>query len=74
MGNWTVSDVLNSRMIYGATPEELLKLLEIAKHAASLAAAVHRRAIDSGGFEFDTKSKMCEGSFITRKWSQYLKT
>ena len=36
MGNWTVSDVLNSRMIYGATPEELLKLLEIAKHAASL--------------------------------------
>jgi myo-inositol-1(or 4)-monophosphatase len=35
---------------------ELLELLEIAKHAARLAAAVHRRAINSRGFKFDTKS------------------
>ena len=39
---------------------ELFELLEIAKHAASLAAAVHRRAIDSGGVKFDTKSSTCD--------------
>jgi myo-inositol-1(or 4)-monophosphatase len=35
---------------------ELLELLEVAKNAARLAAAVHRRAIDSGSVKFDTKS------------------
>ena len=35
---------------------ELLELLEIAKHAADLAAAVHHRAMNSGSFKFDTKS------------------
>ena len=39
---------------------KLLELLEIAKHAASLAAAVHRRAMDSDGFKFDTKSSTCD--------------
>ena len=39
---------------------DLLELLEIAKHAAFLAAAVHRRAMDSGGLEFDTKSSTCD--------------
>ena len=35
---------------------DLFELLEIAKHAAGLAAAVHRRAMDSGNLKFDTKS------------------
>lgn len=35
---------------------ELLELLEIAKNAASQAAAVHRRAMESGSLKLDTKS------------------
>jgi myo-inositol-1(or 4)-monophosphatase len=38
------------------TKEELFELLDIAKHAATLAAAVHRLAIDAGNFQVDTKS------------------
>jgi len=34
---------------------ELLELLTIAKHAASLAAAVHRRALVAGDIKVDTK-------------------
>ncbi len=40
--------------------EELSKLLEIAKHAASLAAAVHRRAIEVGGLNVETKRSTCD--------------
>lgn len=36
--------------------DELSELLEIAKHAASLAAAVHRRALDANNLKVDTKS------------------
>ena len=39
---------------------ELLELLEIAKHAAGLAAAVHSRAMDLGSVEFDTKNSSCD--------------
>ena len=35
--------------------EELFELLEIAKHAASLAAVVHRRAIQTGNIQAETK-------------------
>ena len=35
---------------------KLFELLEVAKNAARLAAAVHRRALDSGNVKFDTKS------------------
>jgi myo-inositol-1(or 4)-monophosphatase len=35
--------------------EELSELLEIAKYAASLAAAVHRRAMEKDGFNVETK-------------------
>ena len=38
------------------TKSELLELLEIAKNAASQAAAVHRTAMNSGSLKFDTKS------------------
>ena len=37
------------------TKEELFELLEVAKHAAGLAAAIHRRAIDAGQVEAETK-------------------
>lgn len=36
--------------------EELSELLELAKHAASLAAAVHRRAIGEAGLDVNRKS------------------
>lgn len=39
---------------------ELFELLEIAKHAAGLAAAIHRRAMFSGSAKFDTKSSTCD--------------
>ena len=39
---------------------DLFELLEIAKHAAGLAAAVHRRAMDSDKLKFDTKSSTCD--------------
>ena len=39
---------------------ELLELLEVAKHAAGLAAAVHGRAMHSGKLKFDTKSSNCD--------------
>ena len=39
----------------GLTREELSELLELAKHAARRAAAVHRRAMESVGFSVDTK-------------------
>ena len=42
------------------TKTELLELLEIAKHAARLAAAVHRRAMNSARLKFDTKSSTCD--------------
>ena len=38
------------------TKNELISLLEIAKHAANLAAAIHQRAIESRSFKIDTKS------------------
>ena len=38
------------------TKNELISLLEIAKHAANLAAAIHWRAIESRNFKIDTKS------------------
>ena len=37
------------------TKEELFELLEIAKHAARLGAAIHRRALDEGKVEAETK-------------------
>ena len=39
---------------------DLFELLDIAKHAASLAAAVHRQAIQQGNFEFDTKASLSD--------------
>lgn len=40
--------------------EALSELLEIAKRVASLAAAVHRRAMEEGKFNVDTKSSTCD--------------
>lgn len=40
--------------------DELSELLEIAKHAASLAAAVHWRAMETGSFDVETKSSTCD--------------
>lgn len=40
--------------------EELSELLDIAKRAASLAAAVHRRANEAGGLNVETKSAACD--------------
>ena len=40
--------------------EEVSALFDIAKCAASSAAAVHRRAIGEGGFSVDTKSSTCD--------------
>lgn len=40
----------------GLMKEELSELLELAKYAASLAAAVHRRAMEAARFKVDTKS------------------
>ncbi len=40
----------------GLLREELFELLELAKHAARRAAAVHRRAAEAVGFSVDTKS------------------
>lgn len=40
--------------------EELSELLEIAKCAASLAAAVHRRAMEAGELNVDTKRSACD--------------
>ena len=42
------------------TKTELLELLDLAKNAAGLAAAVHRRAMNSGNLKFDTKSSTCD--------------
>jgi len=42
------------------TKKELFELLEIAKHAASLAAAVHRHAMDAGNLKVDTKTSTCD--------------
>jgi myo-inositol-1(or 4)-monophosphatase len=42
------------------TKKELFELLEIAKHAASLAAAVHRHAMDAGNLKVDTKRSTCD--------------
>ncbi|HEX6732246.1 MAG TPA: inositol monophosphatase family protein [Pyrinomonadaceae bacterium] len=39
---------------------ELFELLEIAKHAASLAAAVHRRALNDGDIKVDTKRSISD--------------
>ena len=44
--------------------EELFQLLEIAKHAASLAAAIHRKAIRTGNIETETKSSSSD--LVTR--------
>ena len=40
--------------------EELSELLEIARHAASRAAAVHRRAMGSGELKVETKRSACD--------------
>ncbi len=55
--------------------EELSELLDLAKYAASLAADVHRHAIDAGKFNFDTKrstfdlvteiDRQAEGELVT---------
>jgi len=42
------------------TKQELLQLLEIAKRAASLAATVHRRAMNAGDLKVDTKRSTCD--------------
>ena len=40
--------------------EELFGLLELAKHAASLAAAVHQDAIEKGDFQLQTKASAAD--------------
>jgi fructose-1,6-bisphosphatase/inositol monophosphatase family enzyme len=40
--------------------EDLWKLLELAKHVASLAAVVHHRAMEEGSFNVDTKRSTCD--------------